>query len=128
MDTAVDANPVEAAARTYCEALHTGDGDAIARLCHDSFLMTCVGPDGRPQFLDKAAFVARVGGRDGLPGVPSYGVMAVDRAGDDIGHVKLWVDLPPRRYEDYLGFFRVGGEWKLITKLFRTADGPAFEV
>ena len=42
-----------------------------------------------------------------------------------MAHVKLWVDMAPRRYCDYLGFLKIDGEWKLATKLWRTADGPA---
>jgi hypothetical protein len=37
------------------------------------------------------------------------------------------VKVPPRVYTDQLGFFRVGGKWHLVTKLFRVADGPAME-
>jgi hypothetical protein len=36
--------------------------------------------------------------------------------------------VPPRRYEDHLGFVRVGGQWKLMTKVFRTMSGPALAV
>ena len=38
----------------------------------------------------------------------------------------LWVDVPPVRYEDHLGFINVDGQWKLLTKVFRTM-GPAQE-
>ena len=53
--------------------------------------------------------------------------MSVDVAGGEIARVHLWVDVPPRRFEDHLGFVRVDGDWKLITKVFRTMDGPALE-
>ena len=36
----------------------------------------------------------------------------------------VWVDIPPRRYTDYLGFIQSAGQWLLITKLTRVLDGP----
>ena len=114
-------------ARAYCEALHWSDAKAFEDMCHDDFLMTFVAPDGTARKIDKAAFVDRVRARDPFPGEPSYHIETVDVAGHDIAHVKLWVDMPPRRFKDYLGFFRVDGDWKLITKLFRTESGPALE-
>ncbi|SDI13935.1 nuclear transport factor 2 family protein [Lutimaribacter saemankumensis] len=118
---------VAAQARAYCEALHRSDASVFEAMCDEAFLMTFVAPDGTSRVIDKAAFVARVAGRDPFAGDPSYHIETVDVAGPDIAHVKLWVDMPPRRYLDYLGFFHVGGEWKLVTKLFRTASGPALE-
>lgn len=122
-----DESAVRAMAEAYCVGLHEGDDAAFEAMCHEKFLMTFVRPDGSPHFLTKQDFVGRVAGRGGFDGDPSYQILSVDVAGPDIAHVKLWVDVPPRRFEDYLGFFRIGGEWKLITKLFRTADGPALE-
>ncbi|WP_137699941.1 nuclear transport factor 2 family protein [Marimonas lutisalis] len=118
---------VTAQARAYCEALHWSDAAAFERMCHEDFLMTYVASDGQSRKIDKAAFVGRVAGRDPFAGDPSYHIETVDVAGPDIAHVKLWVDMPPRRYKDYLGFFHVGGEWKLITKLFRVESGPALD-
>jgi len=122
------ADEVRAAAVAYCEALHHARADVLEALCHERFFMTApASASGAPVFWDKAFFTGRVGGRAAFPGEASYEILSVDVSGDEIAHVKLWVDLPPRRFEDYLGFFRVDGGWKLITKLFRTADGPALD-
>jgi hypothetical protein len=56
----------------------------------------------------------------------SYEILSIDVAGDEIARVHLWVDVPPVRYEDHLGFVKVDGQWKLLTKVFRTM-GPAVE-
>ncbi|MGC0222508.1 nuclear transport factor 2 family protein [Pseudooceanicola nitratireducens] len=112
---------------TYCHALHNGDGAAVEALCHDTFLMQWVGQDGGPRCIDKAAFVARIGGRDAFPGAPRFDVTWVDTAGEGLAQVKLDVTVPPRVYTDQLGFLFVNGEWRLMTKLFRVADGPALE-
>jgi hypothetical protein len=46
----------------------------------------------------------------------------MDAAGGEIARVHLWVDVPPLRYEDHLGFVKQDGAWKLLTKVFRTAE------
>ena len=121
-----DDEAVRAAAVAYCEGLHTADAACFEAMCHERFLMTAVAVSGKPVFWDKASFVARIGGRDAFEGAPDYEILEIDVAGE-MAHVKLQVGVPPRRYEDYLGFFRVDGTWQLITKLFRTIDGPALE-
>ena len=115
---------VRAAAEAYCVALHTSDADYLDRLCHDRFFMATMQPDGKQHFFDKAQFVARARARDPFPGQPSFEILSVD-VEPEMAMVKLWVDMAPRRYCDYLGFVKVGDDWKMIQKLFRTADGPA---
>jgi Putative lumazine-binding len=122
MSTAFD--EVNAAAYAYCAALNAADGDALDALCHERFLMTWVKDDGTPRFLNKEKFVGGIRSLEADKDALSCEVISVDVEGTDIAHVKLWVDMPPRRYMDYLGFFRVEGEWRLITKLFRVAKGP----
>ena len=118
---------VHALAVAYCEGIHHATSDVFADMCHDNFMMTAVTGSGGVTFWDKQAYLARVAGRAGFSGAPSYEILAVDVAGDEIARVHLWVDVPPRRFEDHLGFVRVDGAWKLMTKVFRTLDGPALE-
>lgn len=118
---------IQTLAEAYCDAVHFARADVFADMCHDKFTMTHVTPDGDAQFWDKAAYLARVSGRDAFPGQPSCAVLSIDVAGDQIARVHLWVDVPPARYEDHLGFIRVDGAWKLMTKVFRTMDSPASE-
>ena len=118
---------IRALAVAYCEAIHHAKPAVFEVMCHERFLMTAVTGSGGTTFWDKAAYLARVAGRDPFPGDPSYGILHVDAAGGEIGRAHLWVDVPPRRFEDHLGFVRDGGHWKLITKVFRTMDGPALE-
>ena len=117
---------VRAAAEGYCVALHRADAGFLENLCHDRFFMTTIQPNGQQFFFDKASFVARCRARDPFAGEPSFEILSVDLE-PEMAQVKLWVDMPPRRFCDYLGFMRVGSDWKLVTKLFRTADGPALE-
>ena len=97
----------------------------LEALCHPNFMMRWVGQG--IQSIDKAAFVARVGGRAAQPGDVAYEILAVD-VDHDMAQVKLNVTVGPRVYTDQLGFLRSGAKWSLVTKLFRVASGPALEV
>ncbi len=112
---------VLAQVEAYGEAVYYARAEVFETLCHDNFQMTLVEPDGTT-FWDKAAYLERVRGRDAFPGEASYGIISVDVAGDEIARAHLWVDVPPLRYEDHLGFVRERGSWKLLTKVFRTAS------
>ena len=115
---------VRTAAEGYCLALHNADADHLEALCDDRFFMTTMQPDGKQHYFDKTSFVARARARDPFEGDPSYEILSVD-VEPEMAMVKLWVDMAPRRYCDYLGFVLVDGQWRLIQKLFRTASGPA---
>ncbi|MEM8825192.1 MAG: nuclear transport factor 2 family protein [Pseudomonadota bacterium] len=128
MDVAISPeDAVRAQAVAYCEGIHHSRPDVFEEMCHERFSMTALTGSRATQHWDKAAYLARVRGRAPLPGAPSYEILSVDVAGDEIARVHLWVDVPPRRFEDHLGFVRTDGAWKLITKVFRTLDGPALE-
>jgi len=112
---------VHAQAVAYSEAVYFARADVFESMCHDHFNMTLVNNDGTTQHWDKASYLERVRGRSAFPGDASYKVLSVDIAGDEIARVHLWVDVPPARYEDHLGFVYTDGSWKLLTKVFRTA-------
>ena len=121
MDGQIDtASDLHAAALGYCEAVYFARADVFEDLCHDKFQMTLI-EDGAATFWDKDSYLARVRGRDPFPGYATYEILGMDSAGDEIARVHLTVDVPPLRYEDHLGFVRVDGSWKLLTKVFRTA-------
>jgi hypothetical protein len=114
-------------AEAYCDAVHFARADVFADMCHDKFTMTHMGADGSAEFWDKPAYLARVSGRSAFEGAPVYEIFSIDVAGDEMARVHLRVDVLPHRYEDHLGFIRVDGAWKLMTKVFRTMNGPAME-
>ncbi|TNF64412.1 MAG: hypothetical protein EP307_02855 [Rhodobacteraceae bacterium] len=122
-----DMDLVRDLAVAYCEAIHHARPDVFVDMCHDRFMMTEVTAGGTVNFWDKDGYLARVAGRQPFPGAPSYGILSVDVAGGETARVHLWVDVPPRRYEDHLGFVRVAGAWRLMTKVFRTMGGPVTE-
>jgi hypothetical protein len=115
---------VRAAAEAYCRALHEADRDALARIFHeDSHLY--LSQDGALADWPREHFLDRVGSRAPGQGAPDYEIETVDVAGPEMAAVRLLVGVPPRRYRDYLNFLKVGGEWRVIAKVFRVADGPA---
>jgi hypothetical protein len=111
---------LNAAALAYCNAVYFASAEVFETLCHARFQMTLV-EDGQTTFWDKASYLERVRGREPFPAPASYDILSVDSSGGEIARVHLTVDVPPLRYEDHLGFVRVDGEWKLLTKVFRTA-------
>lgn len=113
-------NDLHAAARAYGDAVYFARADVFEDLCHERFQMTLI-ENGEATFWDKTAYLARVRGRTAFPAPASYEILGIDHAGGDIARVHLTVDVPPVRYEDHLGFVRVDGAWKLLTKVFRTA-------
>ena len=122
-----DEQTIHAQAVAYCEGIHHSTPETFVEMCHDNFSMSAVTASGGTVHWNKSDYLERVAGRDPFPGEPSYGILSVDVAGGEIARVHLRVDVPPRRFEDHLGFVRVDGDWKLITKVFRTMDGPALE-
>lgn len=118
---------VRALAVTYCEAIHFAKPEVFEDMCHEKFLMTAVTASGDAHFWDKAAYLERVGSRAPFAGDPSFEIIDVEVEGNEIARVHLWVDVPPRRFEDHLGFAHVDGAWKLITKVFRTMSGPEID-
>ena len=111
---------VLAQVEAYGNAVWFARAEVFEAMCHDRFQMTLVEAGGTT-FWDKASYLARVRGRAAASGAASWGILDIDVAGDEIARAHLWVDVPPLRYEDHLGFVREGGHWKLLTKVFRTA-------
>jgi len=118
-----DHDAVRAQALAYCHGVYKAKPEVFETLCHDAFHMVCAdGPE--LQAWDKAAYLARVTARDAAEGDTIYNIETIEVDGD-MARVKLRVGVPGVLYEDYLGFARVDGEWKLINKLFRTVGSSA---
>ena len=107
------------AAQVYGQAVWGAQAEVFEALCHERFQMTHIA-GGETTFWDKASYLERVRGRAAAEGPASFAILAVDVAGTEMARVQLWVDVPPLRYEDHLGFVKQDGTWKLLTKVFRT--------
>jgi len=108
----------------YAKALHDADSAALAEIFHPRANLYASQEGGLVEW-PREHFLERVGSRAPLEGEPSFGIEIVDVAGPEMAAVKLWVDVPPRRFTDYLEFLMIDGEWRVIAKIFRVADGPA---
>ncbi|MGF1501504.1 MAG: nuclear transport factor 2 family protein [Paracoccaceae bacterium] len=115
---------VAAQARAYADALHRADTAALEAIFHPSSHLYA-SQDGALIEWPRAHFLARVGSRAPLDGATDVQIEAVHVAGPEMAHVTLSVAVPPRRYTDYLDFLKLDGEWRIIAKIFRVADGPA---
>lgn len=115
---------VRAAAEAYCRALHDADTKALARIFHENAHLY-LAQDGVLTDWPRQHFLDRVGSRERGRGEPDFEIEAVDVAGPEMAAVRLFVGVPPRRFRDYLNFLKIGGEWRVIAKVFRVADGPA---
>lgn len=124
-DVHAEAAAVRAVAETYCRALHSSDVAALDQVFHDAFRMVAVTADGVYQDWTKAQFLDRVRARDPFPGAPEFEIYSVDVENDEMAWVKLSVTVPPRRFHDYLGFLKVGGQWRVVNKQYTIVGGPA---
>ena len=116
---------VRAAAEAYCRALHDADAATLGRLFHECSHLYLAQADGALVDWPREHFLDRVGGRQPGHGAPDFEIESVDVAGPEMACVRLNVLVPPRRYRDYLNYLKVGGEWRVVAKLFRVIDGPA---
>jgi len=92
-----------------CEAIHFSKPEVFVEMCHEAFPMSEVGEGVMTRNWDKVAYLDRVAGRDAFPREPSYEIFSIDDAGGDMARVHLWVDMPPKRNEDHLGFVKSMG-------------------
>ncbi|MGF1446607.1 MAG: nuclear transport factor 2 family protein [Pikeienuella sp.] len=114
---------VRAVAMAYAQALHRADTAALGQIFHDAAHLYA-GQDGALIDWPKAKFLERVGARAALSGEVDVEIEAIHVAGPETAHVTLHVAVPPRRFTDYLQFLKLGGEWRIINKIFRVAEGP----
>ena len=114
---------VRSAAEDYCRALHEADVDRLAQIFHEESNLYA-SQDDVLILWPRRVFLDRVASRKPGEGAPRYEIEAVDVAGPEMASVRLSVSVGERRFTDYLNFLRVAGEWRVIGKIFRVADGP----
>ena len=115
---------VRAAAEAYCEALWRADAETCAGIFHEASHLYGVAEDGGLVDMPRATFLERVGGREPGEGPADYRLREVIVTGE-MAFVRLEVAVPGRRFEDQLNFLNIGGAWRVISKLYRVAEGPA---
>ena len=125
MDGAPDPRAeVRAAAEAYARALHESDTYRLGALFHEAAHLYAVDGDGALIDWPRAHFLERVADRAPGAGAPEFEIETVDLAGPEMATVRLTVRAGARRFRDYLNWLKLGGEWRVIAKVFRVEDGP----
>ena len=115
-------NPEEAAVRKaiedhYFKAQSTGDGSHLKGTFIDEGRMMWV-VDGKLQTRTSAEYI---GGFRGQPPADeakrTRRVVMVDVAGD-AATAKVELDYPDAKLTDYFAMLKLGGEWKIVNKIF----------
>ncbi|MEL6478051.1 MAG: nuclear transport factor 2 family protein [Pseudomonadota bacterium] len=123
-DLAAAEAEIRAAASDYCVAGIKADIPVLERIFHEGSHLYA-SQDGKLIEWPRQAFLDRVAGRGAVEGEPEFEILSVHFAGPEMAHVHLNMTIPPRVFTDYLNFLRIDGEWRVIAKIFRVADGPA---
>lgn len=124
--TANDIAEIEAVIRTYFDGLHEGDTTKLATAFHEVSHLYSVGSDGVAD-LPRAKWFEMVASR---PSAKSQGlarsdrIVSIDQSGPETAFVKVECAIPPRYFTDYLLLLKGQGQWRIVSKSFRTDMKP----
>ncbi|MDR7151744.1 4-oxalocrotonate tautomerase [Hydrogenophaga palleronii] len=119
-DFASDAVAVAAAMQRYFDGLHHSDPTLLATVFHPQAHYFCA-TDGSLLHLDMAQYFPIVAKR---PSPASQGHPRTDRivsmafAGPVTVFVKAECAIPPKAFIDFLTLVKLGGEWRIVSKVF----------
>lgn len=117
-----DIREIESVVWLYLDGLHEGDPEKIAGAFHEVSHLYSAGPDGvidlpRAKWLDMIA--SRPSAKSqGLPRTDR--IVSIDQSGPETAFVKLECAIPPRYFTDYLLLLKAGGQWRIVSKSFKT--------
>ena len=115
-----DIASLNAAAQTYLEALHEGDGARLRQIfLPEAHLYTS--SDDELKILPVAEYIELVEGRPSPSSqghTMSGGLVSVDFSGPCTAVVKATTAVPPTRFVDLLNFLKVGDQWRIISKVY----------
>lgn len=125
MDGAAGAEAeIRALVAAYCEATQKADTSALGEIFHPSSHLYA-SQEGVLTDWPRAEFFNVVGKRAPAEGPAEFEILSIDFAGPEMAAVKLELQLPIRRFTDYLNFLKIDGRWQVIAKICRVDDGPA---
>ncbi len=109
---------VKAAAETYGTALWASDVETLRRLFHERANLYGLGPDGLIEW-PREDWLKRVASRPSGTGDAPFEILSVDAAGPEMASVKIDCAVGSgQRFTDYLNFLKIGGDWRVIAKIF----------
>ena len=120
MAEAVEA--ITATVQTYLDGLYEGDAAKIGQAFHEaSHLYSSV--EGKLSDLPRDIWLENVRKR---PSPKSQKlsrhdrIVSIDMSGPQTAFVKVECAIPPRFFTDYLTLLHVGGQWRVVAKVFHT--------
>jgi Putative lumazine-binding len=120
MADAIDA--IKATVQTYLDGLYEGDAGKIGQAFHEvSHLYSSA--DGKVADLPRDVWLEGVRNRPS-PKSQNLGrhdrIVSIDMSGPQTAFVKVECAVPPRFFTDYLTLLNVGGQWRVVSKVFHT--------
>ncbi|MBS0242614.1 MAG: nuclear transport factor 2 family protein [Proteobacteria bacterium] len=117
-----DLGAIEKVVWTYLDGLYEGDTKKLAQAFHEVSHLYSAGPDGvadlpRTQWLEA---VAKRPSAKSMKAPRTDRIVSVDQSGPETACVKVECSIPPRYFTDYLLLVKAGGEWRIVSKSFRT--------
>ena len=118
-----DIKAIEAATRSYLDALYEGDADKLAHVFHPTSALTSAQEDGHIKIVPRDEWLEAVRGRvspkaAGL--VRDDHILTIDLVGPTLALVKVKCQMPPRYFTDLLSFLKVDSKWQVVQKVFMT--------
>lgn len=114
---------IEAVLQTYFDGLYEGDTAKLAAAFHETADLRSVGPDGGLVVLGRAAWLEAVAGRESAAarGLERRDwIVTIDMSGPKTAFAKLFCQIPPRYFTDYLCLAKLAEGWKVVSKTFHT--------
>lgn len=117
-----DIGAIEKVIWTYLDGLHEGDTKKLAAAFHEVSHLYSAGGDGVAD-LPRAKWLEMVGSRpsaksQGLPRTDR--IVSIDQSGPETAFVKVECAIPLRFFTDYLLLLKASGQWRIVSKSFRT--------
>jgi hypothetical protein len=117
-----DIGEIEKVVWTYLDGLHEGDTKKLAQAFHEVSHLYSAGSEG-VEDLPRTKWLEFVAGRPsaksrGLPRTDR--IVSIDQSGPETAFVKVECAIPPRFFTDYLLLLKAGGNWRIVSKSFRT--------
>lgn len=121
-----DLQEIEQVLQTYFDGLYAGDTTKLAQAFHqEAHLFSS--EDGKLADMSRAQWFELIGNR---PSAQSRDlqrrdwVVQIDRSGPNTAFAKVYCQIPPRYFTDYLTLVKLADGWRVISKTYHTETRP----
>ena len=113
----MDTKEIEKVIQDYFDAGNTADGEKMANVFHEVAHLYAVDEQGGLVNWDIDFFSKRVSSTE--LGFPQYNeILSIDFTGENSAVARVKVRVRDTIFTDILSFLRLGGQWKIIAKVF----------